>query len=200
MGFARPFPLTNLGLRQSLAPFALLLVHVGTHSGTPGLRPGTLCASTERVVFACRLPAQLLSVCALPPEGQAASIIARLGPIRQQTFTANVRDGGAVFRATVSPAAPGALVTQLFWTQAQDTLVVSQCVGGSCPYVAGLSVWRDGRLLKNLRCREGAASAQPWFDPAILQGGQEAEQSTSATDLIRFESFDFDAARLFPAR
>lgn len=151
----------------------------------------THCRADERVQFTCRVGAKTVSLCANGEPGRIDALSYRYGHIGRVEYVFTARSGQPQrFQATVMPLAPRALVRQVWFDRGDLRYLVSQCVGGDCPYGAGLAVLRGNKLLMRRACSGGAAGGQDQFDAELVQFGSDVTASRSGTPLLELGEYD----------
>lgn len=158
----------------------------------------TLCQPDEAVVFNCFTGKKTASLCASPTESAPTSLTYRYGiaPKVENEYVATSANG-KTFGATVAPAAPRAWVSQVWFDRAQYRYVMTECVGGDCPYHAGLAVFRGERLAMNAACQRPEGVRLAAFSRELIKFGSDASDSRSTTSLIRIEDADNGAYELY---
>ncbi len=185
------------GYREHV-PFALLsfALCVGAHAAgsttVSGLAGTTLCRPDEVVAFSCPTATKTVSLCAKPEAGPAAKALTyRYGTAKQVEleYTATAENGKR-FGATTSPAAPGASVRQLWFNRGDIRYLLTECVGGSCPYGAGVAVLNPEAVLMSARCVAGDTPDHAFFARSLIEFGNDASDTRSRTPLIKPENSD----------
>ena len=158
----------------------------------------SLCQPDEAVQFSCPIGRKLVSLCAAGRPGATEVLSYRYGTPRhvEKTFVASA-DNGRRFFGTVSPARPGASVSQVWFDQGELRYLLSACTGGSCAFRAGLAVLQGDRILMNARCDRPEDGDLAWFSSDLVRFGSGAADSKSATALLQIEDSDNDIVRLY---
>jgi len=172
----------------------------------PGFAKGSspaaasLCQPDESVRFSCPIGRKLVSLCAAGKPGAPEALSYRYGAVRQieKSFVASA-DNGRRFFGTVSPARPGASVSQVWFDQGELRFLLTACTGGSCAFRAGLAVLQGDRILMNARCDRAKVDDLAWFSSDLVSFGSGAADSKSATPLLQIEESDNDIVRLYGA-
>ena len=202
-----PFPEPVLAARLRAASLALLAACAAAMpalalAAGPGAASAALCSPQQRVVFHCSLGAKAVSLCATPvAEDEPITALGyRFGtPTRIELAYEADAATDRRFAASTAALAPGVSVREVWFDRGGYRYVLSQCVGGNCPFAAGLAVLQGQRVLRQQRCRT-TADDRAWFAPSLAHFGRDADGSTAKTDLLRFEDDDNGAARLYPLR
>ncbi len=172
----------------------LVILSLGAHAqGAPA--PGTHCQAGESVRFSCRIGSKTVSLCAGDKVAYLAYRYGLPGKIENE-FIARP-DNGNLFFGTVSPAAPGASVNQVWFDRGAVRYLLTECTGGNCPQQAGLAVLRGDRLLMNGRCARETGTDLAWFSRELVHFGSDAAGSRSSTDLLRIEDADNELEKIY---
>ncbi|NOU14121.1 MAG: hypothetical protein HOO92_09195, partial [Methylococcaceae bacterium] len=120
----------------------------------------------------------------------------------ENEFTARA-DNANRFFATVSPASPGALVTQVWFDRGDVRYLLTECTGGNCPQDGGLAVLRGDKVLMNAHCAHSVEGDQPGFASELITFGSEEDSMRddnmrSNTKLLKIEDTGIDIYTLFP--
>ena len=159
----------------------------------------TLCLPDEAVAFSCPTAKKIVSLCAKPEAGPSAhALIYRYGTAKQVEleYVAST-DNGQTFFATASPAAPGASVHQLWFNRGDIRYLLTECIGGSCPYGAGIAVLNPEKVLTSQRCVAAAPSSQANFARTLIEFGNGAEDTRPRTRLIKTEDSDNSLEQIY---
>ncbi len=197
-------PLMHSRSEQWLSGRALLRCMVLLACAAPGFAKASppaavsLCHPDEAVRFSCPIGRKLVSLCAAGKSGASESLSYRYGAARhiEKTFVASA-DNGRRFHGTVSPARPGASVSQVWFDLGEVRYLLSACTGGSCAFRAGLAVFQGDRILMNARCDRAGDGDLAWFSSDLVKFGSGAADSASATSLLLIEDVDNDIVRLY---
>ena len=181
-----------------LAGAALALA--GTAAMAADLMPAStaLCSPRQQVVFHCSLGAKSVSLCAVMDGQRVTTLDYRYGTRAKLELT-QVASTAQPFKATQSQLAPGARARQVWFDRGGYTYLVSQCVGGACPYSAGLAVMQDEKVVLNRRCVR-TADDRASFVPDLAHFGSDAASSEAKTGLLVFDDVDLGVERLYPTR
>ena len=193
-------PECSLNFREVLQCLALLAcIAPGFAMDSPPAAV-SLCQPDEAVRFSCPIGRKLVSLCAAGKPGAPEALSYRYGAVRhvEKTFVAST-DNGRRFYGTVSPARPGASVSQVWFDQGEMRYLLSACTGGSCAFHAGLAVLQGDRILMNARCDRAKGDDLAWFSSDLVRFGSGAADSASATSLLQIEDSDNDIVRLYGA-
>ena len=151
-------------------------------------------------MFHCTLGAKSVSLCGDMQGERISALVYRYGvPGRVELSFLADPAGGQHFSGTVSQLAPRASVRQLWFTRGGYTYLLSQCVGGSCPQSARLSVLRGEKIVSNRACLR-SADDRAWFAPELARFGSDAASSQALTELIVFDEAEHGVERLYPMR
>jgi hypothetical protein len=151
------------------------------------------------VQFSCRVGAKTVSLCAAGAAGRIDRLSYRYGAPGQVENEFSARsDNSGRFQGTVMPAAPRALVRQVWFDRGDVRYLISECVGGSCPYGAGLAVLQGEKLLMNRRCERPAVRGRDMFSRELVAFASDVEGSRSNTPLLELGEYDNGPERLFP--
>ena len=152
----------------------------------------TLCRPDEVVAFSCPTATKIVSLCAKPEAGPSAKTLTyRYGTAKKVELEyAATADNGKSFGATTSPAAPGASVRQLWFNRGDIRYLLTECVGGNCPYGAGVAVLNPEKVLMSARCVAGETPSQAFFARSLIEFGNDASDTRSQTKLIKPEDSD----------
>lgn len=193
-------PEHSLNLRAALRFLALLAWIAPSFANDWPPAAVSLCQPDEAVRFSCPIGRKLVSLCAAEKPGAMAALSYRYGAVGhvEKTFVART-DNGRRFYGTVSPARPGASVSQVWFDQGKMRYLMSACTGGSCAFRAGLAVLQGDRILMNARCNRAEGDDLAWFSSDLVKFGSGAADSTSATSLLQIEDADNDIVRLYGA-
>lgn len=193
-------PERSLALRAALRCLALLACMAPCLANDSLPAAVSLCQPDEAVRFSCPIGRKVVSLCAAGSLGAREALSYRYGAVGhvEETFVASA-DNGRRFYGTVSPARPGASVSQVWFDQGQVRYLMSACTGGSCPFRAGLAVLQGDRILMNARCDHTESDDLAWFSSDLVRFGSGAADSKSATSLLQIEDADNDIVRLYAA-
>ena len=160
----------------------------------------SLCRPDEAVRFSCPIGRKLVSLCSAGQPGAPEALSYRFGAAShvEKIFVASA-DNGRRFYGTVSPARPGASVSQIWFDQGEVRYLLSACTGGACAFRAGLAVLQGDRILMNARCDRAKDDDLAWFSSDLVRFGSTAADSESATSLLQIEDADNDIVRLYGA-
>lgn len=181
----------------------LLAAGVGSMMHAASAQPApsvALCAPTQAVVFHCSLGAQSVSLCADTAQGHIVGLQWLQG--RRGRIEVALRAGGggdARFGASTSAIAPRAVVRQVWADHAGQRHLLMHCVGGACPYAAGVAVLSGDAVLMQRRC-ERTADDRAWFSAALGRFGEDAVHSRAETELLEFADVDNGVERFFETR
>ena len=158
------------------------------------------CGAQEQVVFSCQVGAKTVSLCSVGHDAQIASLTYRYGRRGkvENEFIANA-DNGRRFFATASPLKPGASINQLWFDNGDTRFLVTECVGGRCPYQAGLAVLRGDELLMRQRCARSEPDTAA-FSRQIITFGSGSVDSRSQTPLIQIDDADNGLAKIYATK
>lgn len=162
----------------------------------------TLCRAGEAVAFSCASAGKTASLCAMPEAGPGAkALIYRYGTVGKVELehVANEQNGQTFF-ATVSPATPGALVKQVWFNRGDVRYLLTECVGGACPYGAGIAVLKPDRVLMHRRCESNDLPDQAVFSRKLISFGDGLDDTRSFTHLIRLEDADNSLDVIYKSR
>lgn len=175
----------------------------GSTASAAGSAPssGALCQADEVVAFSCPTATKIVSLCAKPEAGPAAKQLAyRYGTTKKVELEyVATADNGKRFGATVSPAAPGASVHQLWFNRGDIRYLLTECVGGSCSHGAGVAVLNPEKVLMSARCVAGDTPSQAFFSRSLIEFGNGADDTRSRTELIKTEDSDNSLDQIYKA-
>lgn len=172
---------------------------VNAISAQPAASPA-LCAPAQAVVFHCSFGKRSVSLCADTADGRIVALQWLQGRRGRIEVAWQARSGDAArFGAASSAIAPRAVVRQVWFDRAGQRHLLMQCVGGACPYAAGVAVLRGEAVLRQQRC-ERTADDRAWFAPALGRFGEDAAHSRAATELLEFADVDNGVERFFEVR
>lgn len=157
-----------------------------------------LCTPRQQVVFHCSLGAKSVSLCAAM-DGQSVTALEYRYGTRARLELTQGASTDQPFKATQSQLAPGARARQVWFDRGGYTYLVSQCVGGACPYSAGLAVLQGEKVVMNRRCVR-TADDRASFAPGLARFGSDAASSEAKTGLLVFDDVDLGVERLYPTR
>lgn len=179
---------------------AAVLAVAGAGALAADLMPAStaLCSPRQQVVFHCSLGAKSVSLCAAVEGQRVTALDYRYGTRGRRELT-QAASTPRPFKATQSQLAPGARVRQVWFDRGGYTYLVSQCVGGACPYSAGLAVLQGDNIVMNRRCVR-TADDRASFVPELARFGSDAASSKAKTGLLSFEDIDLGVERLYPTR
>ncbi|WP_377154723.1 hypothetical protein ACFJIX_21565 [Roseateles sp. UC29_93] len=178
------------GRQGGLAALLTLAACASAHAGTAA--NATLCQPDEVVAFSCPTATKVVSLCAKPEAGPGARTLTyRYGTAKkvELEYVASA-DNGRSFGATASPAAPGASVHQLWFNRGDIRYLLTECVGGNCPYEAGVAVLNPDKVVMSARCVAGETPSQAFFARSLIQFGNGIDDTRSQTTLIKPEDSD----------
>lgn len=167
-------------------------------AGTQPPSEAPLCEPGERVQFSCRVGAKIVSLCATG-EGQIDALVYRYGVssrVELEYFASE--STGLRFQGTVMPAAPRAQVRQVWFDRGGTRYLLSQCVGGSCPYAAGLAVIEGDHVLMNRRCDRPIQRGLDVFSSELVRFGSDVAGSHSNTTLLQLGEYDNLLEQVYP--
>lgn len=178
-----------------------ILVSLGTFFAVPLMARDHLCLPNESVVFSCTVNKKIASLCADELNGTVASLAyrSRTGATVERTYAAGAERKEQFF-ANSSPADPGASVRQIWFERGGYRYLLTQCVGGTCPYDAGLAVIRQQRLLRLERCERLRSGPSASFAGGLVEFGADADSTRSLTPLIQVEDVDNLVTELYPVK
>lgn len=184
--------------RRALAGAALALASSAAMAADLMPASTALCGPRQQAVFHCSLGAKSVSLCAVVEGQRVTTLDYRYGTrarleLTQQASTAQP------FKATQSQLAPGARARQVWFDRGGYTYLVSQCIGGDCPYSAGLAVLKGYEVVMNRRCVR-TADDRASFAPELARFGRDAASSEAKTGLLVFDDVDLGLERLYPTR
>ena len=181
-----------------LAAAALALA--GAAAAAADLMPAStaLCSPRQQVVFHCSLGAKAVSLCAVMEGPRVTTLDYRYGTRARLELT-QAASTAQPFKATLSQLAPGARARQVWFDRGGYTYLLSQCIGGACPYNAGLAVLQGDKVVMNRRCVR-TADDRASFVPELARFGSDAASSEARTRLLAFEDIDLGVERLYPTR
>ncbi|WP_310390147.1 hypothetical protein [Roseateles sp.] len=157
-----------------------------------------LCSPRQQVVFHCSLGAKSVSLCAVTNGQRATTLEYRYGTQAKLELTQEASTAQP-FKAMQSQLTPGARVRQVWFDRGGYTYLLSQCIGGACPYSAGLAVLQGEKVVMNRRCMR-TADDRASFVPELARFGGDAASSEAKTELLVFEDMDLGVERLYPTR
>ena len=157
-----------------------------------------LCSPRQQAVFHCSLGAKSVSLCAVMEGPRATTLEYRYGT-RSRVELTHGASTTQPFKATQSQLAPGARARQVWFDRGGYTYLLSQCIGGACPYSAGLAVLQGEKVVMNRRCLR-TADDRASFAPELARFGSDAATSEARTGLLTFEDIDLGVERLYPTR
>ncbi len=151
------------------------------------------------VAFSCPTATKIVSLCAKPESGPAAKQLTyRYGTAKKVELEyVATADNGKRFGATVSPAAPGTSVHQLWFNRGDIRYLLTECVGGSCPHGAGVVVLNPEKVLMSARCVAGDTPSQAVFSRSLIEFGNGADDTRLRTELIKIEDSDNSLDRIY---
>lgn len=159
-----------------------------------------LCSAAEQVLFHCSLGERGVSLCGVADGGRLVRLRALAGAPGRPDWVQEATAGeGARFSAATAALAPRATVRQLWFDIGAERHLLTQCVGGDCPYAAGLALLRGDSVVRQQRCLR-TADDRAWFSPALGRFGEDASHSRAATPLLEFVDADLGVERLYPVR
>ena len=158
------------------------------------------CGVNERVVFSCQVGAKTVSLCSAGHDPQIASLTYRYGRRGkvENEFIANAENRRRFF-ATASPLKPGASINQVWFDSGDTRFLVTECVGGRCPYQGGLAVLRGDKLLMRQRCARSETDTAA-FSRQIITFGSDSVDSRSRTPLIQIDDADNGLAKIYATK
>lgn len=153
------------------------------------------------VAFSCPTATKIVSLCAKPEAGPATKQLTyRYGTAKKVELEyVATADNGKRFGATVSPAAPGASVHQLWFNRGDIRYLLTECVGGSCPHGAGVAVLNPEKVLMSARCVAGDTPSQAFFSRSLIEFGNGVDDTRSHTELIETEDSDNSLDKIYKA-
>ena len=190
-------------VRSSRHVFAALALT--TACGLPGaadLAPGSvaLCKPEQKVIFHCSVGAKSVSLCADMVSERIGTLGYRYGTAGHIELSQDAAASGeGRFHATTAALAPGASVRQVWFHRGGYRYLLSQCVGGACPFDAGLAVLRGDKVVSSRRCQR-TADDRAWFAAELGNFGSDAASSQSMTERLVFDDVDNGLERLYPLR
>jgi hypothetical protein len=187
---------------RALVVGALALAAWAAAAGDLGPASPALCRSEQKVVFHCSLGAKSVSLCAGMQGGRITSLDYRYGTRARVELVHEAGTGAGAaqpFKATQSQLTPSARVRQVWFDRASYTYVVSQCIGGGCPYSAGLAVLNGDKVVSSRRCQR-TADDRASFAQELARFGPDAAGSEARTDRLVFDDIDLGIDRLYPTR
>ncbi|WP_431288629.1 hypothetical protein [Roseateles chitinivorans] len=155
-------------------------------------KPGDpLCKAHEEAVFNCFTGKKTASLCASPTEAAPTALTYRYGTSGtvENEFAATP-ENGRFFSGTVSPAAPRAWVSQVWFDRGNFRYLMTECVGGDCPFHAGLAVIKGEKIAMNASCKRPPGVRLPAFSRELVKFGPKPDDSKSSTPLLRIEAVD----------
>jgi hypothetical protein len=172
----------------------------GRSAWADGTTSTSHCSQDEEVVFSCHIHSKVVSLCVSKQAGQIESLAYRYGVLGhvENEFTAT-RANKKLFFGSVAPAAPKALISQVWFDKEEFRYLLTQCTGGNCPHAAGLTVFRGGRVLANTAC-EHIETDKPWFTTAskLVDFESSVPDSKSYTALLQLIEADNAIEKLYP--
>lgn len=189
---------------SNLALVAAVLSMAGWGASAADLGPASpaLCRAEQRVVFHCALGAKSVSLCAGMQGERITSLDYRFGTRSRVELVHQAGTGNGKaqpFKATQSQLAPNATVRQVWFDRASYSYVVSQCIGGGCPFGAGLAVLQGDKIVSSRRCQR-TADDRASFAPELARFGPDASTSETRTSLLMFDDVDLGIDRVYPTR
>ena len=181
-----------------LAAAALALAGAGALAADLMPASTALCSPRQQVVFHCSLGAKSVSLCAATQGQRVTALNYRYGTRARLELT-RAASTAQPFQATQSQLAPGARVRQVWFDRGGYTYLLSQCVGGACPYSAGLAVLQGEKIVMNRRCVR-TVDDRASFAPELARFGSDAASSEAKTGMLSFEDVDLGVERLYPTR
>lgn len=172
----------------------------GWAASAAGLGPASsaLCRPEQKVMFHCSLGAKSVSLCAGMQGERIINLDYRYGA-RLSVELVHEAGRAQSFKATQSQLTPSARVRQVWFDRGSYTYVVSQCIGGGCPYSAGLAVLKGEKVVSSRRCQR-TADDRASFSQELASFGLDAASSASRTELLVFDDIDLGVDRLYPTR
>ena len=79
---------------------------------------------------------------------------------------------------------------QLWFNLGDIRYLLTECVGGNCPYGAGVAVLNPEKVLMSARCVAGETLSQAFFARSLIEFGNDASDTRSQTKLIKPEDSD----------
>lgn len=154
--------------------------------------PVSHCTQAEEIVFSCHIRTKVVSLCAAKQAGTVSTLAYRYGlPGHVENEFLASHDNGNVFFASVAPAAPKAMVSQVWFMHGDVKYLLTQCEGGDCPHAAGLTVFSGERVISNTACSREPTDV-PWFSTRsqVVDFDSSVADSTSHTPLLKLVEAD----------
>lgn len=179
-----------------LVLFLLLSISTGAIAQ---LAPASNCLQNESVQFSCHIGKKTVSLCSAHADGKISNITYRYGaPNRIEKELTARPDNGNRFYGTVSPARPGASVSQVWFDQGDVRYLLTACAGGNCLQRAGLAVLKGDTIVMNGHCTVDASSDLAWFSSDMVDFGSGASDSKAKTDMLQIQEADNDLQWIYP--
>jgi len=160
--------------------------------------PQTLCHRDEKPFFSCAVGSKTVSLCGESSAGAIARLTYRYGaPDKVELEFSAASSTAPHFLGTEEPAAPRAVIQQVWFDRGGFSYLMHACQGGDCPYGGGLAVLRGQRVLSNTRCR-GGPDAMDWFARELVEFGDSNEHSQSHTPLLQIGDYGNPIDELYP--
>jgi hypothetical protein len=183
---------------RALAAAALALAAGGSNPADLMPASSALCSPPQQAVFHCSLGAKSVSLCGVVEGQRLATLEYRYGT-RARVELTQAASTDQPFKATQSQLAPGARARQVWFDRGGYAYLLSQCIGGACPYSAGLAVLQGEKVVMNRRCLR-TADDRASFAPELGRFGSDAAGSEARTGLLAFDDVDLGVERLYPTR
>lgn len=165
--------------------------------GVARAAPVTQCHADETPYFSCVTGAKIVSLCGAGQASAISRLTYRYGKPGQVELEFTATAGGPHFMATLEPDSPRAEVREVWFDRGDIRYLMHTCLGGDCPYRAGLAVLRGQRLLSNARCQRDPA-ALDYFAPSLVEFGDDPAHSHSHSPLLELGDFTNRIERLYP--
>lgn len=160
--------------------------------------PKTLCHGDEKPFFSCVVGKKTVSLCGQPAAGDIKKLTYRYGIAdKVELEFAATSASGPHFLATEEPAAPRAVIRQVWFDRGKFSYLMHACQGGDCPYGGGLAVLRGERVLSNTKCGEGLDSMD-YFSQELIEFGDGNDHSKSHTPLLQIGDYGNPIDKLYP--
>ena len=160
--------------------------------------PKSLCHGDEKPFFSCVVGQKTVSLCGEPTAGQIRQLTYRYGRVDKVELEFSAKSAsGPHFLATQEPAAPRAVIRQVWFDRGPFSYLMHACQGGDCPYGGGLAVLRGQRVLSNTRCA-GGPDSMDYFSQELVEFGDGNDRSRSHTPLLQIGDYGNPIDVLYP--
>ncbi len=160
--------------------------------------PVTHCQSDEKVFFSCVAGKKTVSLCGQPAATGLTALTYRYGvPGKVENEFSATAANGKSFLATVEPDSPRAQIQEIWFDRGDIRYLLTTCLGGDCPYGAGLAVLKRGKVISKSRCAADSGAGMT-FSTDLVDFGDGTEHSKSHTPLLRIDDYSNPIDELYP--